>query len=345
MSKSKKAEKELIKDYAVIHHELAKIYSNKSSDEYKMGGDITKSPSYKNIEKMIAELHVIKGLGKDEAREIETMFSTLHRPIFKQMVNDYLHEPTETNEIYTTVFTVGYRLLVGELSRIIASTEATDNGIVYKPDRISKKKSAKFYIRHYNSSLETGIASYIRTNGTEAMQKAIKGIKGAKVHQESAIGDLFAIGINAAAIAVGCIQKVFSLAAREVNPISFFNAVLMKSYDKKVEKFEEAAKNYELAKEAYEDYLKIPKADRKRKVESKYMKLINKYNIQMQHLRAKLDHFDERSEEEARDKREKLKEDQVLYGGDDDDMPTNSSSSSSSSGGSSSGGGAYDFDF
>lgn len=343
-NKAKKSEESLIREYRSVERQLKSIYSNKSSDEYKMHGDITLAPNYSSIEKTLADLEKIKGFDKTTAREFNTMFSTLHRPIFKRMVSEYMHEPTETNVLYTTTFTVGYRVLVGELSRILASTEATDNGLVYKPGKISEKKTHSYLIKHYNNSLETGLSAYIRTHGSDAQKAAIKDAKKKdKVTQEGALADLATIGFEAAKFVCDAIQAVFSFGAKEFNPISFFNAVLMKSYDKKIQKFEDAKKEYELAKEAYEDYLKLPKSDRKRRVEHKYAKLITKYNIKMQHLKAKIEHFDERSEAEAREKREKMKEDRIIYGNDDDDEKESSSSDSSSS--SSSGGSAYDFDF
>lgn len=333
-AKDKKAEKELVRDYDNMTRQLSDIYKNKSSDEYKMCGDITKSPMYDKIEQMVADIQVLNGFPKDEARELNTMFTTLHRPIFKQMVTDYIHKPNETNTVYTTVFTVGYRVLVGELSRIIALTEATDSGLKYKPDGMSRKSTSRYLIRHFNSSMESGINAYIREHKSGITDNSSK----KKVHQESVVTDIVSLGASSITFGIGLIQKVFSFGAKEYNPVSFFNAVLMKSYDKKIKKFEDAEKNYKDAKEAYEDYLKIPKADRKRRVEHKYMKLINKYNIKMQHLKAKIDHFDERSKVEARDRREKMKEDSIIYGGNDDDTPSSSSDSSSS-------GGGYDFDF
>ena len=58
---------------------------------------------------------------------------------------------------------------------------------------------------------------------------------------------------------------------------------------------------YEATKQAYDDYMKIPEAQRKQKVESKYLKNIDKYNIRMQNLKAKIDHYDSRAIEEAKD--------------------------------------------
>lgn len=331
----RKAEQELIDEYRSVERQLKNIYSNKSSDEYKMHGDITLSPSYSSIEKMIADLNDLKGFPKSDAREFSTCFSTLHRPIFKKMVVDYLHSPNETNVTYTTVFTVGYRVLVGELSRILACTEATDNGIVYKPDRVERKRNSAYIIKHYNSSMETGLNSYIKAH--------YKNQKPSVKQEASAVVDLITFTFDSAKMVIDALTKVFSYGAKEFNPISFINAVLMKSYDKKIQKFEDAKKDYELAKEAYADYLKLPKSERSRRTEHRYMKLINKYNIKMNNLKAKVEHFDQRSEEEARNKRERMKSDRALGNSNDDDDDNSSSSSSSDS--SSSGGDAYDFDF
>ena len=47
--------------------------------------------------------------------------------------------------------------------------------------------------------------------------------------------------------------------------------------------------------------MKIPKAERKEKIESKYMKNIDKYNIKMQNLAAQIEHYDSRAKEEVKD--------------------------------------------
>jgi hypothetical protein len=58
---------------------------------------------------------------------------------------------------------------------------------------------------------------------------------------------------------------------------------------------------YEATKQAYEDYLRIPRSDRKRKIESNYKRNIEKYNIKMNNLKAQIDHYDSRAMEEAKD--------------------------------------------
>ncbi len=288
--KSKSSETEA----AMMEHmnqTLVEIYKNKSADEYKMKGDITASSEYSTIERMVSDLKILKGFSSSEADDIKMLFLTLHRPVFKKMVSEYLVSPNERNQTFTTVFTVGYRLLVGELSRIFASTEATDKGIAYKPDKVSRKENAKWLIKHFNKSLEQKIDTYIRSHGNKQ-----KSLQEAVVE----ISDGFGMVADIVATVFDVIGLVFS-GAKELNPISFINALLTRSYDNKVKKFEEVSAMYNATKEAYDEYMKIPKAQRKEKIESKYMKNIDKYNIKMQNLAAQIEHYDSRAKEEVKD--------------------------------------------
>lgn len=288
--KNKSAEKETaMMDH--MNHALVEIYKNKSSDEYKMRGDISISSEYSTIERMVSDLKILKGFPSSEADDIKMLFLTLHRPVFKKMVSEYLVSPNERNQTFTTVFTVGYRLLVGELSRIFASTEATDKGIAYKPDKISRKENAKWLIRHFNKSLEQKIDTYIRSHANKQ-----KPVQEALVE----ISDGFGAVAGIVATVFDVIGLVFT-GAKELNPISFINAMLTRSYDNKVKKFEEVSAMYNATKEAYAEYMKIPKAERKEKIESKYMKNIDKYNIKMQNLAAQIEHYDSRAKEEVKD--------------------------------------------
>ena len=288
--KNKSAEKETaMMDH--MNHALVEIYKNKSSDEYKMRGDISISSEYSTIERMVSDLKILKGFPSSEADDIKMLFLTLHRPVFKKMVSEYLASPNERNQTFTTVFTVGYRLLVGELSRIFASTEATDKGIAYKPDKISRKENAKWLIRHFNKSLEQKIDTYIRSHANKQ-----KPVQEALVE----ISDGFGAVAGIVATVFDVIGLVFT-GAKELNPISFINAMLTRSYDNKVKKFEEVSAMYNATKEAYAEYMKIPKAERKEKIESKYMKNIDKYNIKMQNLAAQIEHYDSRAKEEVKD--------------------------------------------
>ena len=274
-----------------MNHALVEIYKNKSSDEYKMRGDISISSEYSTIERMVSDLKILKGFPSSEADDIKMLFLTLHRPVFKKMVSEYVASPNERNQTFTTVFTVGYRLLVGELSRIFASTEATDKGISYKPDKISRKENAKWLIRHFNKSLEQKIDTYIRSHANKQ-----KPVQEALVE----ISDGFGAVAGIVATVFDVIGLVFT-GAKELNPISFINAMLTRSYDNKVKKFEEVSAMYNATKEAYAEYMKIPKAERKEKIESKYMKNIDKYNIKMQNLAAQIEHYDSRAKEEVKD--------------------------------------------
>lgn len=274
-----------------MNHALVEIYKNKSADEYKMRGDISLSSEYSTIERMVSDLKVLKGFSSSEAEDIKMLFLTLHRPVFKKMVSEYLASPNERNQTFTTVFTVGYRLLIGELSRIFSSTEATDKGIAYKPDKVSRKENAKWLIRHFNKSLEQKIDTYIRSHANK--QKTV---------QEALVE--ISDGFGAVAGIISTVFDVIGLiftGAKELNPISFINAMLTRSYDNKVKKFEEVSAMYNATKEAYDEYMKIPAAQRKEKIESTYMKNIDKYNIKMQNLAAQIEHYDSRAKEEIKD--------------------------------------------
>ena len=274
-----------------MNHALAEIYKNKSADEYKMHGDITASPEYSTIERMVSDLKILKGFSKAEADDIKMLFLTLHRPVFKKMVTEYIASPNERNQTFTTVFTVGYRLLVGELSRIFASTEATDKGIAYRPDKISRKENAKWLVRHFNKSLEQKIDTYIRShaNKQQKVQEAVV-----------EISDGFGTVADIVATVFEVVGLIFA-GAKEMNPISLINAMLTRSYDNKIKKFEEVSAMYNATKDAYAEYMKIPASQRKEKIESKYMKNIDKYNIKMQNLAAQIEHYDSRAKEEVKD--------------------------------------------
>ena len=143
---------------------LHDIYKNKSSDEYKMMGDIAKSSSYDKIEKSVADLSVLKGFPKPDASDLNQVFNALHRPFFKNMVKAYVSEPNEKNTVFCALFTLGYRMLVGELSRIFASTEATQTGIVYKPTKVSRKNDISKVIALYKGDMEAKINAAIRAS-------------------------------------------------------------------------------------------------------------------------------------------------------------------------------------
>ena len=273
-----------------IMNSLSVIYGNKSSDEYKSHGNITRVSCYKNIETMLADLSSLKKFSVVEAKDLKSLFATLHRPMFGKLVTEFINEPTERNTIYACLYATGYRALVSELSRIYASTEATEKGLVYKPDKISRKNGMADFIKAFNDNLDKKLDAYIRDTNKNVGYIPVK----------ESVGELF----DAATVVVSGILDVFPRifrSAKELNPISLINALLMRSYDKKIEKFEEVSNMYEATKAAYDEYLKIPSADRKRKIESKYQKNLKKYNIKMENLSAQIKHYDQRADEEAKD--------------------------------------------
>ena len=271
---------------------LKEIYSNKSSDEYKCHGDIAKSPQYEHLEYSVAQLSVIKSYPENDAKAIKTMFNSLHRPIFGKMVTEYLAKPNDRNTIFTMAFTIGYRLLVGELARIFASTEATDKGFVYKPDRISRKESAIKLIRWFNADVDKKLDDLI--------VKAHKNMK-ITVQEASIVEEIGAIANSV----VGVIESVFGFignifkSAASLNPVALMNAILSRSYDKKVQKYAEVCAEYETTKKAYDEYMKIPATQRKKKIEHRYIKMMEKYNIKMNNLKANIDHYDLRAKNDA----------------------------------------------
>lgn len=295
-------------------YNIQSIYQNHSTDEYKMSGDITKSPEYNSIEKMITDLRTLKGYPQNEAKDISTMFSTLHKPVFKETVTAYINEPNERNALYTAMFTVGYRVLIGELSRIYASTKATDAGIMYVPDKISRRNDVAPFIKSYNGELNKRIDEYITSKNNGEVKKFKESftmvnestvdfpvvfeqfIQEAKVHGIFGIIDTV---VSTFFKGIGWIFKGF----KEVNPISFINACLMHSYQKKVDNFHDTVSMYEETKKAYDNYMKLPASKRDAKVEEKYKRNIERYNIAMENQRVKIADYDQRAADE-RDQQE-----------------------------------------
>ena len=303
--------------------DLNDIYSNKSSDEYKCKGDITASPAYEHIELQLANLSSIKRYPSDDVTALKSLFNVLHRPIFKKLVTEYIAKADERNIVFTGVFTTGYRLLIGELSRIYASTEATDNGFVYKPDKVSRRESLIPMIRKFNVNIEQKLDDVIK----RAMKKASPIAEAAT---------LAALGAAAEGV-VSVIEGVFGFlngifrSATAMNPVALISAILSRSYDKKVEQYEKIASEFEAAKKAYDDYKKLPVSKRKERIEHNYTKMIEKYNIKMQNLKAKIDHYDQRAMEEAKDLADKEPKSKPATSGNDDNGPDSSSTVDTSS--------------
>lgn len=441
-----KNKKELDDRLIRISKILNDTYRNKSSEEYKMRGDITKSSSYPNIEKMVAELSTLKGYSKSDASDINQLFSTLHRPIFKNMVREYMTEPNERNTIFCALFTLGYRLLVGELARIFTSTEATPKGIEYKPDKVSRRNDISKIIAIYKGDLEAKINAEIRTTSKAStkieesyvedviaqmyIEEFLDEAFGETIYDESAkikkddmnqiLGDYIKLisadpnkkvhnlkdlermvedrdtmphqqhvrqvrpvdephivrgeegeistatdpsygttdtdadasdssnsvdsvqeafgaalaGASAAAAAkagtlmsavsgvakwatpvisgLGILAKILSKVTgflADHNPIAEISHYFTRKYDKVVDNLDDATALYMATKAAYDEYMKIPESQRKKKVESRYIKNMEKYNIQMKNLEAKVEDFNSRAKSDASEPVPKPKQD------------------------------------
>lgn len=279
----------------LIGEQLHDIYSNKSSEEYKMCGDITKSPTYEKIEIGVSELKTLKGFSKNDAKDMETMFMTLHRPIFKKMVAEYIAKPEDRNVVFTSVFTVGYRLLVSELSRIIASTEATNKGIVYKPDKASRHQAMTKFIRYMNSSIETSI------------DEELKKVKAQNKNNESTVQEAFhplsvVTGIvNDFIQGMQVMDNIFHTFISNNNPLSTISSLINLSIESKVRAYDNAVATYESTKEAYNEYLRTPESQRKKSILKKYEKMMNKYNMEVNRLKAQIAHYDQRANSKTED--------------------------------------------
>lgn len=266
---------------------LKEIYANKSSDEYKSHGDITRSSEYKSIEKMIAGLGKINKFPKQEASELRTLFLTLHRPVFSKMVTEYIHEPNDSNTIFTAVYTVGYRVLISELSRIYTSTVPTANeGIVYKPDKVSKRNNMSKFIRSFNSSLEQKINMYIKSVETESLVT-------------EAFADVTTAIVGVSKKAYILFDKVFKVLMKDTVSMAPINRLLTMAFNYKVDRLDKIIELYQATLEAYEEYMRIPESQRKKKVESKYIKNLKKYEIKMNNIKAQIAHYDYRAKEEV----------------------------------------------
>ena len=296
------------KEIALMIKMLDDIYKNKSSDEYKMAGDITKSSVYDGLETMVADLRTLQGFPKDDAEAYQRMFDNLHKPLYRKMVSEFMTKPNEKNTTFTALFTVGYRILVGDLSRIYASTEATEGGIVYHPDKISNVNPyTRKFVRDFSKNLDEEYNKVIRMRGNRP-----------KMHQEMAI--INALGSAATALATfinahelgpitsllnDVISHIFG-AKKDLNPVSFINNHLTSRYDEKVKKFEDVEKLYKATKEAYEEY-KNQTGRKSIGISGRYQRNLKKYQLQMMRLKAQIAHYDSRGEAEAKEKKDRLR--------------------------------------
>lgn len=323
---------------------LKETYSNKSNDESKCKGDITKSPNYESIEFQVSQLSSIKGYPEENAKAVKNLFNTLHKPIFKKMTEEYLAKPDEKNIVFAASFAVGYRLLIGELARVIASSEATDEGFVYNKNKVKAEHDFMPMIRAYTDDIEKKINKILTQERKSAPVQEAATLRG--------IGVLADMVVSSVEAVFGTMSKLFK-GATALNPISLISAMLSRSYDKKVETYMKISKEYEAAKKAYDEYKQLPEAKRKKRIEHRYIKMIEKYNIKMSHLKAKIDDFDLRSKrddddikKESKNKKAESKSSTSTSSSNNDDkkddnLPTSSSTVDTTSNTSS----GDDFDF
>lgn len=303
---------------------VKRTYKNKSGDEYKMKGDITKHPCYDIISKDVKTLgDGVKNAPTKVITGVKDMFASLHKPIWKKMIGEYMAKPNDKNTAYAVCFTNGIRIMISVMMTIFTYTKATENGLVYEePTNLSDDDKVRF--------------EFITKNGKDYDQKVLKMYEKAaaavkKNKPVTPTGDAItqeaaSVGIVTAAAdtVVGVIEGVFGIlngvfrTAASLNPISLISACLSRSYDKKIEQYEKISKEYEAAKKAYDEYKKIPATQRKKRIEHRYTKMIDKYNIKMKNLKAKIDHYDTRANKGSED--------------DEDDEKSTSNTSSKSGG-------------
>jgi len=310
--KEKPLEKESLddiqKEIALMIKSLDDIYKNKSSDEYKMAGDITKSSVYDKLETAIADLKTLKGFPKMEADDYQRMFDNLHKPLYKNMVVEFLKKPNEKNTTFTALFTCGYRVLIGDMSVIFASTEATENGIIYKPELVKNKNlRSRAFVHDFCKNLDEEYNKALRRSNNRP-----------KMHQEYALMNAFGGAVTALSTFIQAhelipvtafMRDIFGHifgAARVLNPISYINNHLTRKFDDEVKSFEDIQKLYTATKEAYDEYLSKP-GRHNPAVEARYKSNLVKYKIQMSTATAKLDHYDSRAIAKRKEEKDRLR--------------------------------------
>lgn len=296
------------KEIALMIKLLDDIYKNKSSDEYKMMGDITKSIVYEELERQVANLKTLKNFPKSEAADYQKMFDNLHKPMYKKMVSEFVKSPNEKNTTFTALFTVGYRILIGDLTKIFTSTDATEAGIVYNPEKIKgHNPRSQAFIHDFTKNLEDEYNKVIRMQGARP-----------KMHQEYAI--MNALGSAATALSsfiqsreLGPITSLLNDVMggifghhKEINPVAYMNDRLTQRYDSQIEKFSDVEKLYNATKEAYEEYKSQP-GRKSFAVEGRYLANMKKYKLHMLRLKAQMDHFDSRGEAARKEEKDRLR--------------------------------------
>lgn len=311
------AEKQMIE---LMLASLDKIYSDKTSEEYKTKGDITKLRIYKDLDRMITDLKTLKKFPNQYARDIRTTFDELHRPVWKSNVEKYLKSPNEENALYTAIYTVGVRVTIDEVSRIYSSTKTTtDGGIEFNPDKLMKRNDLRPFFANFNQSLERYIDEYIKKHGSEITQEALipEVVKAffSKTLLRYLAHDTITTFINT-------FKKAFHN-IKNLNPITLINAFLIRKYENIENSFNRTVANYQATKEAYDEYMRLPDTKRNPAVVAKYEKNLKNLQNSIDNQWAKIEHFNQRAMEDA-DERAANTEIQ-------EEAPDNKTSSTSSS--------------
>lgn len=319
---------------------LKRIYSNKSGDEYKMKGDITKHPLYDTLSKDIGELGSgVKNVPTKTVTGIKDMFASLKKPIWKKMVAEFMAKPNPKNVVYTTYFSLGYRYMITAIMFIQTNIKASENGLEFVKPNIRQNDQTKEILdfvgrngKNYENFVEKLYQSYNKDEKKQSKDDKKDEVKTESyvVTQEAAAGAVAAVANKA----VGLVEGVFGIlngifkTAASLNPVSLVSACLSRSYDKKVEQYEKVSKELEATKKAYDEYKKIPATQRKKRIEHNYTKMIDKYNIKMANLKAKIDHFDTRSAKGSEDDDDDTSTGTTNKG--DKDLPKSSSTADTS---------------
>lgn len=282
-------------DVSVLISNMKKIYKNKSNDEYKCKGDIKKSPNYEMLKKNINDfIPKIKGYPSQNVKILQDSLKVLERPIWAKQVGSYMAKPDDTNIIYAAYFTLCYRLLFSEVMCAIVSAEATENGFVYEKDKITEKSTSSIKILKKLSENPEKVIEYSINDYRKRMNnKSEEEIKQEAATVEGLGGAVEGV-VSLVEATFGAVAKMFK-SALALNPISLMSALLSRSYDKKVDKFKKFDDLYNETIHAYEDYKKLPANKRKSRIEHKYIKMIDKYNIKRDNLKKQIDHYDMRA--------------------------------------------------
>lgn len=309
------AEKQMIE---LMLASLDKIYSDKTSEEYKTRGDITKLRIYKDLDMMITNLKTLKKFPEQYAKDIRSTFDELHRPIWKSNVEKYIKSPNEENALYTAVYTVGVRVTIDEVSRIYSSTTINEKGILeFNPNKLMKRNDLRPFFTNFNVSLEKYIDDYVKKHGSEVTQEAFAAV-GAFV--KSFFSKTLAkwIGREFVVSMINTFKKAFR-SIRNLNPITLANAFLIRKYDNIEKAFNATLANYKATKEAYEEYMRLPESKRNATIVSNYEKELKRLQNSIDNQWARIEHFNQRANDDAEEAAEKT------------DIPDKAPDSSSSS--------------